>query len=183
MINNTYDGSGERLFCIRKALGMTQIEFSKIVNSSNGHVSDMEKDRKNITKSTIELLKLKCNVNETWLRTGTGEMFSKTSSSIMEQLKREFDLDDFSFNLVHGYLKLAPAQREKVRDFFYHAINSEAVNGYTIDKDEDDITNMTVEELEAEYKKSISASARSKGYAASSTTAGTANNHGKAAGQ
>ena len=27
----------------------------------------MEKDRKNITESTIELLKLKCNVNENWL--------------------------------------------------------------------------------------------------------------------
>ena len=125
MINNAYDGSGERLFCIRKALGMTQIEFAKIVNSSNGHVSDMEKDRKNITESTIELLKLKCNVNEDWLRTGAGEMFSKTPSGTMEQLKKEFDLDDFSFNLVYEYLKLAPAQREKVRDFFYRVIDSE----------------------------------------------------------
>ena len=125
MINNAYDGSGERLFCIRKALGMTQIEFAKIVNSSNGHVSDMEKDRKNITESTIELLKLKCNVNEDWLRTGAGEMVSKTPSGTMEQLKKEFDLDDFSFNLVYEYLKLAPAQREKVRDFFYRVIDSE----------------------------------------------------------
>lgn len=125
MINNIYDGSGERLFCIRKALKMTQIEFAKIVNSSNGHVSDMEKDRKNITESTIELLKLKCNVNEDWLRTGSGEMFLKMPSGTMEQLKKEFNLDDFSFNLVHEYLKLAPAQREKVRDFFYRVIESE----------------------------------------------------------
>lgn len=75
LINNRQDGSGERLYQIRKNLGMTQIEFAKIINSSNGHISDMEKDRKNITESTIELLKLKCNVNETWLREGTGEMF------------------------------------------------------------------------------------------------------------
>ena len=125
LINNIYDGSGERLFCIRKALKMTQIEFAKIVNSSNGHVSDMEKDRKNITESTIELLKLKCNVNEDWIRAGSGEMFLKTPSGTMEQLKKEFNLDDFSFNLVHEYLKLAPAQREKVRDFFYRVIESE----------------------------------------------------------
>ncbi len=125
LINSAYDGSGERLFCIRKTLGMTQIEFAKIVNSSNGHVSDMEKDRKNITESTIELLKLKCNVNENWLRTGTGEMFLKTPTNTMEQLKKEFNLDEFSFNLVHEYLKLAPSQREKVRDFFYRVIESE----------------------------------------------------------
>ena len=43
----------------------------------------------------------------------------------MEQLRKEFDLDDFSFNLVYEYLKLAPAQREKVRDFFYRVIDSE----------------------------------------------------------
>lgn len=52
-------------------------------------------------------------------------MFSKTPSGTMEQLKKEFDLDDFSFNLVYEYLKLAPAQREKVRDFFYRVIDSE----------------------------------------------------------
>ena len=125
MINNIYDGSGERLFQIRKALGMTQIDFAKTLNSSNGHVSDMEKDRKNITDSTIELLKLKCNVNADWLRTGTGEMFVRTPSSTMEQLRREFNLDEFSFNLVYEYLKLGGEQRKAVRDFFYRVIEAE----------------------------------------------------------
>lgn len=181
MINNIYDGSGERLFCIRKALKMTQIEFAKIVNSSNGHISDMEKDRKNITESTIELLKLKCNVNEDWLRTGFGEMFLKTPSGTMAQLKKEFNLDDFSFNLVHEYLKLAPVQREKVRDFFYHVIESETVSGHAIESSR--THEPTIEELEAEYKKSISASARNRGYTASNTTTDDTNNHSKAAGQ
>lgn len=125
MISNVHDGSGERLFKIRKALGMTQIEFAKVINSSNGHVSDMEKGRKNITESTIELLKLKCNINENWLRTGSGEMFSQTPPGIMEQLKKEFNLDEFSSNLVQEYLKLDPKHRQYVRDFFYRVIESE----------------------------------------------------------
>ena len=53
------------------------------------------------------------------------EMFLKTPTNTMEQLKKEFNLDEFSFNLVHEYLKLAPSQREKVRDFFYRVIESE----------------------------------------------------------
>jgi hypothetical protein len=44
----------------------------------------------------------------------------------MEQLKKEFNLDEFSFNLVHEYLKLDPAQREKVRDFFYRVVELES---------------------------------------------------------
>lgn len=42
----------------------------------------------------------------------------------MEQLKKKFNLDKFSFNLIHEYLKLAPSQRERIRDFFYHVIES-----------------------------------------------------------
>jgi transcriptional regulator with XRE-family HTH domain len=130
MINNANDGSGERLFLIRKALRMTQIDFAKIINSSNGHVSDMEKDRKNITDSTIELLMLKCNISEDYIRYGIGEMFIKTPSSTMEQLKKEFNLDDFSFNLVYKYLKLDDTQRKAVRDFFYQVINPEDDTDY-----------------------------------------------------
>lgn len=175
LINNAYDGSGERLFCIRKALGMTQIEFAKIVNSSNGHVSDMEKNRKNITESTIELLKLKCNVNEDWLRTGAGEMFSKTPSGTMEQLKKEFDLDDFSFNLVYEYLKLAPAQREKVRDFFYNVnviekAESVPTTGDAVTEIGGSVPEKTVAELEEEYKKTVLRSARKTGGSSASST-------------
>lgn len=124
LINNNNDGSGERLFLIRKALRMKQVDFAKVINSSNGHVSDMEKDRKNITDSTIELLKLKLDVNEEYLRYGTGDMFLKTPAGILEQLKKEFDLDEFSYNLVYTYLKLSKQNRKSIRDFFYNVINT-----------------------------------------------------------
>lgn len=52
-------------------------------------------------------------------------MFLKTPSITMEQLKKEFNLDEFSYNLVYKYLTLPPSQREKVRDFFYSVISPE----------------------------------------------------------
>lgn len=42
----------------------------------------------------------------------------------MEQLKREFELDDFSYNLVYQYLKLGTEQRQTVRDFFYNVVET-----------------------------------------------------------
>lgn len=42
----------------------------------------------------------------------------------MEQLKREFGLDDFSYNLVYQYLKLDAEQRQTVRDFFYNVVET-----------------------------------------------------------
>lgn len=147
LINNINDGSGERLFLIRKALNMKQIDFAKVINSSNGHVSDMEKDRKNITDSTIELLKLKLDVNEDYLRYGTGEMFLKTPAGILEQLKKEFDLDEFNYNLVYTYLKLSKQNRKSIRDFFYNVINSPVPNSESLYEG----VPKTPEELELNY--------------------------------
>ncbi len=42
----------------------------------------------------------------------------------MDQLKKEFNLDDFSYNLVYQYLKLDADQRQTVRDFFYNVVES-----------------------------------------------------------
>ena len=45
-----------------------------------------------------------------------------TPSSVMEQLKNEFQLDDFSYNLVYEYLKLDQSQRKTVREFLLNVV-------------------------------------------------------------
>ena len=59
------------------------------------------------------------NVSEEWLRTGNGDPFIETPSSVLDQLRKEYDLDDFTTNLVLQYLKLDADQRQLVQDFFY----------------------------------------------------------------
>lgn len=124
MINNVEDGSSERLKALRKALGMTQIEFAEIINSSNGHVSDMEKGRKNITDSTMDLLELKKNVNTDWLRTGEGEMFlpvleeDEVAAYVSELLEDngENPLYIIIKEIMHTYSELSPKSQEVIRD-------------------------------------------------------------------
>lgn len=71
--------SGKRLRELRKYFNMTQIDFAKRLKLSNGHISDMEKGRKNITDPVIRLIALEFNVNEEWLRTGNGNMLNTQS--------------------------------------------------------------------------------------------------------
>lgn len=87
MIDNTLDGSGKRLEKFRKYMGKTQKEFAEMLNTSHGHISGMENDKKNITDTTIELLELKCNINVDWLRTGVG--------GDENMLKKEFLEDEY----------------------------------------------------------------------------------------
>ena len=110
---------------LRETLKLSQSDFADMLNLKRNSISLIEVGKRNPSDRTILDICQKFSVSEDWLRTGDGEMFLKTPSGTMEQLKKEFGLDDFSFNLVHEYLKLAPAQREAVRDFFYRVIESE----------------------------------------------------------
>lgn len=133
---------------VRETKGLSQAEFAEMLNLKRNSISLIEVGKRNPSDRTIMDICSKFNVSEEWLRTGTGQMFVKTPSSTMDQLKKEFNLDDFSYNLVYQYLKLDPEQRRSVRDFFYNVV------------DADDMGNMddlfadipdTPEELEKQY--------------------------------
>ena len=125
MINNIEDGSAERLKALRKALKMTQVEFAEIINSSNGHVSDMEKGRKDITDSTMDLLELKKNVNIDWVKTGRGEMFNElpeedeVAAYVSDLLEDDVEnpLYDIIKEIMHTYSELTPKSQGVIRDF------------------------------------------------------------------
>lgn len=55
------------------------------------------------------------NVNETWLRTGKGEMFRSVPESQIAQIVGEFDLDELDQRIILGYLHLSEADRSAVK--------------------------------------------------------------------
>ena len=112
----------ERLKKIRTALNLTQSEFAEQLRLQRNTISLLETGKRNPSERTIDDICNIFNVSKEYLLNGTEPMFTQTYSDTMEQLKKEFNLDEFSFNLVHEYLKLDPAQREKVRDFFYRVV-------------------------------------------------------------
>lgn len=65
----------ERFKQIRKALGMTQDEFSSKISLSRNFIAQIESGTKTPSGRTISDVCREFNVNEEWLRTGNGEMF------------------------------------------------------------------------------------------------------------
>ena len=116
----------ERLKKIRTALNLTQSEFAEQLRLQRNTISLLETGKRNPSERTIDDICNIFNVSKEYLLNGTEPMFTQTYSDTMEQIKKEFNLDEFSFNLVHEYLKLDPAQREKVRDFFYRVVELES---------------------------------------------------------
>lgn len=141
----------ERIKELRKEyLHLSQTEFGERLGVSRSVINNIERNALARPDQKLSLIKLMCNVfnvNEEWIVNGVGDMFVETPSSTMEQLRKEFNLDDFSYNLVYQYLRLGSDQRQAVRDFFYNVVSGGG-------DDEDDLFSGvpdTVEELEGLY--------------------------------
>jgi len=60
---------------LRKALNITQQELADKIKVSRNNVAGYETGTRNPSDAVISLLCREFNVNEEWLRNGTGEMF------------------------------------------------------------------------------------------------------------
>lgn len=114
----------ERIRCLREEIGLSRAAFGQRIGVSGDVINNLERGRVEIKEPMIKLICSEFSINEEWLRTGSGEMKVKSPSDTMDQLKKEFNLDDFSYNLVYQYLKLDADQRQTVRDFFYNVVES-----------------------------------------------------------
>ncbi len=65
----------ERIKKIRKACGLTQQEFAERLNIGRGTLANYEVGRNEPIDAVVSLICREFDVNETWLRTGEGEMF------------------------------------------------------------------------------------------------------------
>lgn len=65
---------GERIKTVRLAAGLTMEAFGEQVGVSKSFVSMVESGKANASDQTILFICREFNVNETWLRTGEGEM-------------------------------------------------------------------------------------------------------------
>ena len=66
---------GDRIRELRKELGTTQQEFADRLKIKRNTIATYETGRNDPIDSVFALICREFNVNETWLRTGEGEMF------------------------------------------------------------------------------------------------------------
>ena len=83
----------ERFKKIRKFLDMKQIDFANAIKLTQGHVSDIENKRKCVSDRIVEIICLKYNINEEWLRNGTEPMFNIKTDDFTE-ISVEIDKHD-----------------------------------------------------------------------------------------
>lgn len=107
--NQIISGSiNERIKELRKTLRKTQSEFSAEIGLSRNFIVQVETGTKNPSNRTILDICRKFNVNENWLRNGSGNMFLPKDNSNSDMcidstfLKLLSMLDDEQLNYIKG---------------------------------------------------------------------------------
>lgn len=108
----------ERIKKLRKDLDLTQQEFADRISIKRGAVANYEIGRNIPSDSVINLICREFNVNETWLRTGTGEMFNPSPRSALDALAAEYHLDQTAYVVVEKFLNLKPEYQQGVIEYF-----------------------------------------------------------------
>ena len=71
----------DRIKEVRKSAGMTQVEFGEKLGVKGNTVTNYETGLRTPTDAVVRSICREFNVNEEWLRTGTGEMFHPTTKN------------------------------------------------------------------------------------------------------
>lgn len=102
----------ERIALVRKSLGLTQEKFAEQVGLSRNFMWMIESGTRVPSDRTISDICREFNVNETWLRTGEGEMFNQITRSekitaFLTDITAE-EGDDFKRRFVEMLAELEP---------------------------------------------------------------------------
>lgn len=111
----------ERIEILRKELGLTMEKFGERLGVGKTTISNLKKGS-HVTDQMFKSICREFNVNEEWLRDGTGEMFSvpeDETAALVSDILEDFDNDFYAMvlNVVRTYQQLQPDSQEVLKDF------------------------------------------------------------------
>lgn len=114
----------ERLKCLRKKLNLSQTAFGEKVEIAQGHMTNIETGRRELTEKNIKLICIVFNVNEHWLRTGEGEMFIENDNTILSELSKQHNLSNMDEVFFRTFLKCSPEERAVLKQVAFRLMDA-----------------------------------------------------------
>lgn len=103
----------ERVKHFRKdVLHISQTEFATSLGMKQTGVSYMERDGSTVTDQTIKAICLLYNVNEDWLRNGSGEMYIQPDAFSLDDFVKSKGATGLELEIVKTYFELDPEIRK-----------------------------------------------------------------------
>ena len=144
----------KRVKILRKSLGLSGEKFGEKLGVQKTAISKIERGENNLTEQMIKSICREFNVNEEWLRNGTGRMYVELDAEdqLMEWARKVLKKQSNSFQ--KRFVKMLMTLSEEEWEF----LEKKAKELANYEENIDSITESkkTVEEFEEEYIKSRS---------------------------
>lgn len=107
-----------RIKQIRKYYDLTQKKFAERIGVKQNTVAQYEMGRNTPIDTVISLICREFNINEEWLRNGTGEMFVKASTFSLDDYAKLHDLTEKDKEVVRRFMELDSDTRDAIYAIF-----------------------------------------------------------------
>jgi len=113
-----YDGSiNQRIYSVRKNLGLSQKKFAENANLSQAHLGLVETGKRKVNNRIVKLLCTSYGINENWLLSGSGSMFDDENNAHLNRIFENFKkldplLQEYVLKQIDLYLEMQEKQRE-----------------------------------------------------------------------
>ncbi len=101
-----------RIIAIREKKNLSQEQFAQKIGVSRNFISLVETGKRNLSDRTISNICQTFNVNETWLRTGEGEMFLEGDDAFVNEIAAKYRLSAIDKEAFRLYMKLDENDRK-----------------------------------------------------------------------
>ena len=108
----------ERIKELRKELGLTLEQFGKRIGVTKVAISNIEKGKRNVTEQMFKSVCREFNVNEEWLRNGSGDMFNEPSYFNLDEFLAEKGASELEVELTKAYFSIDPEIRHSMLKTF-----------------------------------------------------------------
>ena len=99
---------------VRQYFKLTLEEFGRRIGMTKSGLSKVERGENGTTDQTITSICREFNVNEEWLRYGTGSMLDDSKPSILARLSEEKQLTPREQAIVSAFIDLPPQDRAAI---------------------------------------------------------------------
>ena len=116
----------ERIRKLRKHFDLTQQEFADRLGIKRGAIANYELGRNEPVDSVVSLICREFDVNEDWLRNGTGgtdNMFVPKSVDELDSLSKKYNLSNADQVLIKKYVNLKSSSREMIINFLTDVVS------------------------------------------------------------
>ena len=103
---------------------LTQDEFRKEINLSRSNLASIETGAVNVTDRVIADICKTFNLSEHWLRTGEGNMYVESESSLVDALASQMNMSAEQRKLMEIFLTMSDEKRDLVSKAFFDFLDA-----------------------------------------------------------